>query len=149
MGIWEILFLLLLVLALGFTAFAVYRWWKFKKMLSYTKAMVGKKLEDLIILPQLKGVTVGLNIPKKGEVVIYFYGPNCKFCPKQEEELKKLPQNLKLFKFDVRTKRGKIMGAVFRVSVLPSVIVLRDRVIKAYFTAFATADRIVKAIKED
>jgi len=149
MGIWEILFLLLLVLALGFTAFAVYRWWKFKKMLSYTKTMVGKKLEDLINLPHLKVVNLNLPIPKKGEIVLYFYGGNCKFCSKQEEELKKLPQNLKLFKFDVRTKRGKVMGAVFRVSVLPSVIVLRDRVIKAYFTAFATADKIIKAIKED
>jgi thiol-disulfide isomerase/thioredoxin len=148
MGFWEILFLLLLVLVSGFTAFALYRWWKFKKMLSYTKEMVGKRVEELIALPHLKGAAINLHIPKKGEVVLYFYGPNCKLCPKQEEELKKLPQNLKLYKLDIRTKRGKILGALFRVALLPSVVVLKDRVVKGYFTAFVTADRIVKAIKE-
>ena len=147
MGFWDILFLLLIVGTIAFGAYAFYRWRKFKKLLSYTEKMVGKRIEDLINLPTLKGTQIPINLPKKGDVVLYFYGPNCKFCPKQEEELKKLPKNVKLFKFDIRTKKGKIMGALFRVLVLPSVVVIKDRTIKAYFTAFAPKDKIVEALK--
>ncbi len=149
MGFWEILFLVLLFGVFGVTAFAVYRWWKFKKLLSYTKDMIGKRVEDLINLPHLKGnVQLPINIPKKGDVVIYFHGPNCKLCPKQEEEIRKLPKNLKVFKFDVRTKKGRAMAALFRVLVLPTVVVLRDRTIKGYFTAFAPKDKIIESLKK-
>ncbi len=147
MGFWDILFLLLVLATIGLGAYAFYRWRKFKKLFSYTKEMVGKRVEDLVNIPSLKGVQVPINIPKKGDVVIYFYGAKCKFCPKQEEELKKLPKNVKLFKFDVRTRKGKITAAIFRVAVLPSVIVLRDRVIKGYFTGFVTAEKVIEALK--
>ena len=147
MGFWDILFLLLVLATIGFGAYAFYRWRKFKKLLSYTKDMVGKRVEDLVNLPHLKGVQVPINIPKKGEVILYFYGANCKFCSKQEEELKKLPSNLRVFKFDLRTKKGKMMAALFRVMVLPSVVVIKDRTIKGYFTAFTTKDKIIEALK--
>jgi len=148
MGFWDILFVILFAVALGIATFGLYRWWKFKKMLSYTKDLVGKRIEDLINLPTLKGTQVPISIPKKGEVVIYFYGPNCKLCPKQEKEIESLPKNLKIFKFDVRTRKGKINAALFRVAVLPTVVVLKDRIIKGYFTAFATKDKLIKALKE-
>jgi len=147
MGFWDIFLLILFIAAFGITGYAFYRWWKFKKMLSYTKKLIGKRVEDLINVPNLKGV-LPINIPKKGDVVLYFHGANCKLCPKQEEEIEKLPKNLKVFKFDVRTKRGKIMGSLFRVLVLPTVVVLRDRTIKGYFTAFATQKQILDSLKK-
>jgi len=147
MGFWNIVFLLLILATIGLGIYAFYRWRKFKKLLSHTEKMVGKRVEDLVNLPTLKGAQIPVNLPKKGEVVLYFYGPKCKLCPKQEEELKKLPKNVKVFKFDIRTKKGKIMGALFRVPILPSVVVIRDRTVKAYFTAFATKDKIVEALK--
>jgi hypothetical protein len=148
MGFWDIFLLILFLVAFGITAYAGYRWWKVKKMLSYTKKLIGKRVEDLINVPNLKGV-LPINIPKKGEVVLFFKGPNCKLCPKQEEEIKKLPKNLKVFKFDIRTKQGKAMGSLFRVLVLPTVVVLKDRTIKGYFTAFATQKQIVESLKKN
>jgi len=147
MSIWSIIFLVLLAVAFGITAYALYRWWKFKKMLSYTKEMVGKKITDLINLPNAPQGRLPINVPKKGDVVLYFYGAKCKLCPKQEEEIKKLPKNLKVFKFDVRTKRGKVIAALFRVLVLPTVVVLRNGTIKGYFTAFVNKEKIIEALK--
>jgi thiol-disulfide isomerase/thioredoxin len=148
MGIWDILLLILFLVAFGITAYAGYRWWKVKKMLSYTKKLIGKRIEDLINVPNLKGV-LPINIPKKGEVVLLFKGPNCKLCPKQEEEIKKLPKNLRVFQFDVRTKQGKAIASLFRVAVLPTVVVLKDRTIKGYFTAFATQKQIIENLKKN
>ena len=149
MGFWDILLILLFLAVLGISAFSLYRIWKFRKMLSYTKEMLGKKITDLVNLPHLKGAQIPLNLPKKGDVVLYFYGPNCKLCPKQEEEIKKLPKNIRVFKFDIRTKRGKAVAALFRVLVLPSVVVLKNGVIKGYFTAFVPKDKLLKVLKEE
>ncbi len=147
MSLLEILFLLLLLLALGFTAFAVHRWWKFKKMLSYTKEMIGKRVEDLLVIPKKgQGVQIPLNIPKKGTVIFFFTGPNCKLCPKQEEELKKFKKGFKLYKLDIRTKEGKKFAALFRVLVLPTVVVVKDRTIVGYFTTFAPEKKIKEAL---
>ena len=118
-------------------------------MLSYTKHLIGKRVEDLVNLPNQKRVSIPLNIPRKGEVVIYFLGPNCKLCSKQKEEIKKLPKNLKIYEFDIRTKKGRLFAAIFRVSVLPTVVVLKNRTIVGYFTAFATSDKIVKVLKQN
>jgi hypothetical protein len=147
-GFWDFLIGGLLLGSLAFLAFTAYRWWSFRKKLSYTRKLIGMRVEDLFgrLLP--KGGAAPINIPKKGEVVLFFYGPKCRLCPKQEEEIKKLPKNLKVFKLDVRTKRGKILAALFRVAVLPSVIVLKDREIKGYFTAFTTADKILKSLQD-
>jgi len=138
--------LALLAVALGLTGFAAYRWWRFKKKLSYAEEMVGKEVEDLLALPNLRGVQVPINLPKKGEVVLFFTGPGCKLCPKQEKELKKLPSNLRVERLDVRTKRGKALAALFRVAVLPTVVVLKDRTIVGYFTLFTTKDKVLKAL---
>ncbi len=146
MGFWEILFLILLLIALGVGAYGLYRWWRFKKMLSYTKELIGKRVDDLITLPKGVKGPIPINLPKKGEVVLYFYGPNCKLCPKQEEEIKKLPANLRVEKLDVRTKKGRGFAALFRVLVLPTVVVLKDREIVGYFTLFTGRDKILKAL---
>jgi len=145
---WEILFLVLLLIALGLGGFALYRWWKFKKMLSYTDKLIGRKVEDLLNLPKGQSGQVPLNIPKKGEVVFYFFGPNCKLCPKQEQEIDKLPKNLKVYKLDVRTKKGKAFASLFRVLVLPTVVVLKNRTIVGYFAPFTTKDKIVQAVQK-
>jgi len=147
MGFWEILFLVLLIISLGLVGFAIYRWWQFKKKLSFTEKLIGKRIEDLVNLPHLKGAQIPLNLPKKGEVILYFFGPKCKLCPKQEEEIKKLPKNLKIYKLDIRTKKGKSFAALFRVMVLPTVVVLKNRTIKGYFAAFTTKDKILESLK--
>jgi len=66
MGFWEILFLVLLIISLGLVGFAIYRWWQFKKKLSFTEKLIGKRIEDLVNLPHLKGAQVPLNLPKRG-----------------------------------------------------------------------------------
>jgi len=145
MGLWDWILLGLFLITFGVTAYAFYRWWKVKKMLSYTKKMVGLKLEDLIP-PSFKG-RVPINIPKKGKVVLFFHGPNCKLCPKQGEEIKKLTKPIRVISYDVRTKQGKAIAALFRVMVLPTVVVLKNGEIVGYFTAFADTKKILKALK--
>jgi thiol-disulfide isomerase/thioredoxin len=147
MGLWDWILLGLFLVTFGVTAYVFYRWWKVKKMLSYTKQMIGLKLDDLV--PSSFKGKVPINVPKKGKVVIFFHGPGCKLCPKQEEELKKLAKPIKVIKYDVRTKQGKALAALFRVMVLPTVIVLKNGEIKGYFTAFADVKKILKALKEE
>ncbi len=149
MGFWEILFIVLLGLALAFAVISLYRWRKYKKLVSRLEKLKGKKLDELVAAAfKNRQGSVPLNIPKKGTVVVFFKGANCKLCPKQEEELKKLPSKVKVLKFDVRTKKGKMNAAVFSVMVLPTVVVVKDRVIKDYFTTFVSAKKLEKSLKD-
>jgi thiol-disulfide isomerase/thioredoxin len=147
MNIWEILIVLLLIITTGLTAFLIYRIYKIKKRLSYTKQFIGLSVKDLIPSSIKTSPSIStINIPKKGKVILFFHGPNCKLCKKQEEELKKI-YKAKILKLDIRTKRGKTLAGLFRVSALPTVIVIKNWVIKGYFTPFATEGQIKKVLE--
>ncbi len=97
-------------------------------------------------VPEVKGA-LARAIRQSDPVVVYFYSPACRACRTQEKFLPAIQQKVnQLVRINVR--KDLDTAQKFGVMGTPTIVVIKNRVIKDYFVGITPANRILRSLEK-